>query len=228
MLWKTHRKGFGMNTKKQGLLIGLVIVAVGLVSLLANMEVLRGLDNIANSGFFLVLAYLFFTVYSGNKMRWWALLVAIIFAIIGFIYFVEIFWNFPDNLIGTIFLWGASVLFGYLYAKEASRWWAVFLSGLFFTLGSINIIHGFALLRSDQEGIVFFIGLALTFVYLWSQRDETYRWNWALYPAAGLFIIAFLIFIETESWMGLDYVVPVLLIAVGSYLLIRSNRLKAK
>jgi len=215
-----------MSERKKGLIIGGIIIVIGIISLLANMNILYNLDALANAAFFFLLAYLFYYLYHKNNMRIWALLVSIVLGIIGFVYLSDLFWSFSDNLVGAVILWGLAVAFGYLYARESGRWWSVLLAGLFFTLGSIVITETFSLLRSDQEGIVFFLGMGLTFIYLWTQRSATRRWGWAQYAGIASLLIAILIFTESESWIGFDIVFPVLLIALGAYLLIKGQSTK--
>jgi len=208
-----------MTNRNRGLGIGIAITVVGLVAIFANLQVIRSTEHLLGAGIFWVIAYVFFQAFQNNKSRRWSLWCAILFAILGVAAVFRLFWHFPENLISLIFLWGGATLFGSIYANKAKHWWAIIPAGLFLTLGAMVAVDAFHLLPEKQQGVVFFFGFGLTFVYLWTQGNAYARLNWAKYPAAGMILLALLVFAESTNWLRLDVLLPAALVLMGGFVL---------
>ncbi len=208
-----------MTDRNRGLGIGIAITAIGLLAILANLQVIHSTEHLLGAGIFWVIAYVFFQAFRNNKSRRWSLWCAILFAILGAAAIARLFWHFPDELISLIFLWGGAILFGSIYANKAKHWWAIIPAGLFFTLGAMVAIDAFQLLPNKHRGVIFFFGVGLTFVYLWSQGNALARLTWAKYPAAAMILVALGIFIESADWLRWDVLLPAAMVLMGAFIL---------
>jgi hypothetical protein len=215
-----------MNEREKGFIIGVIIISIGLLSLISRFTYIGGFKHIIAAGICFVVGYLFTHSYIKDKRRWWALIVSLLLYFIGFLAVVDLVIDFPDDLAGALFLWLGSAVFGYVYKKNPNNWWAIIPCGILFTLGSIVILDITRLLRTDQEGIVFLLGLSLTFFYLWSQSSDKHVFRWAKYVGAILLLLTLLVYTESEPWLGTEVVFALLLIVVGVYFIARHRRKK--
>lgn len=214
--------------QKKGILIGLIFIAIGILALLNNLGIISHVDHLPIGAALLVISFLFFRIYNGDRQKWWALLPALICLFLGVVMVLQIFWNITDELIGAGILWCCAAAFGSVYFKNNRHWWAVLPAGIFFTLGTVVLIEGFDLLDDELVTVVFLLGSGLTFVFLWSQKSESNRTGWAIIPAAVIFVLALLIYVENVRWLNWEIVLPVLLIGFGIYLVMRTSRDRSK
>jgi len=215
-----------MNERKKGFIIGFIVIGIGLLSLVSRFVDGGGFKHIIVAGICFVIGYLFTHSYTKDKRRWWALIVSLLLYFIGFLFVADLVIDFPDDLAGALFLWLGSAVFAYVYKKNSNNWWAIIPSGILFTLGSIVILDVTRLLRTDQEGIVFLLGVSLTFFYLRSQSSEKRVFRWAKYVGAILLLLALLVYTESEPWLGTEVVFALLLIVAGAYVIVRHRRKK--
>ena len=206
-----------MNKRKRGIFIGSIIILIGIFSFLANFQVFGSLKDYAGAGILLLFAYLFFSIYSDSR-KWWALFVTIVFAFLGLLVLFDLWFAFPDDIPCAFLLFLAAGVFVYLYAKNEAKWWAIIPAGVLCTLGTIVILDAFNLVRTDQEGVVFFTGSGLTFLYL-TQIGAGARFRWAKYAGLILCLIAFFIFLETEAWLRTEFLIAAILIVSGVFLI---------
>ena len=212
-----------MTEKNKNMLIGILIIFIGILALLINMNVIPNAENFVGGVFFLIVAYLFYRLYQ-KKRVWWPLLPALFFACIGVVLVIQNFVYVPDDIIGTAFFWCGAVVFGYLYAKNNRKWWALLTAGGCVTLGTIVLVDAFHLLAGDQDGVVFFVGLGLTFVLLYMQRNAENKLGWAIYPGVGSLLLAFFIYFQNAAWINGDFILPIVFILVGGYLIFHASK----
>jgi hypothetical protein len=213
--------------QKQGILLGSAIIAIGVLALLINLGVIAHLDNLTLGCGLLLVSFLFFRIYHADRQKWWALIPACLCAFLGVVMVVQTFWDFAGELVGAGFLWACTIAFGYIFSRNKQHWWAVIPAGICFTLGSVVLISGFDLLDNDFEAVVFFLGLGLTFVFLWSQRGDGIATDWAMIPAVVMIALALMIYIENVRWLDWEIALPVLLIGVGLFLVTRKSRIRS-
>jgi len=120
----------------------------------------------------------------------------------------------PGNLGGAGFLAGTGAGFLALVVAEPKRWWAAIPTGVLFTL-AVMAWAGDAM-GEPLGGTVFFLGLAATFAVVW--RGTARPQAWAVFPAAGCLAMALIVGLAQADW-----IVPVVLIAVGAGLLLRDR-----
>jgi hypothetical protein len=100
-----------------------------------------------------------------------------------------------------------SLPFFVVYVVSKKSWWALIPAGI---LTSTSVMLALQVLTSDNQisrtGLyigVLFLGLAATFGILWLRR-KTQPTRWAIFPAAGLFVLAILAFIFGNGWNTLS------------------------
>ena len=211
-----------MDNNIRGPLIGGIIILLGLLSMASNFKIGYHLSTFTVAGLFFLFSYLFFNIFMQNNKKKWALVLGIILSFAGSVYLLNLLMAIINSFIGAILLWLGTFICAYIYSKHPNRWWLIIPTGILFTLGTISIVTLLGLLRTDQVGIVFFLGSGLTFIYLWIQRSESLKLAWAKNTGIILLIIAIIIYFETEPWLNTDVLFPMILIAAGSYLLIKT------
>jgi len=215
-----------MNGRKTNLYIGGIIILIGILTLLSNTNILYGLDDLVGGAFLLLIAFVFFSIYNRDRSKWWPLLPATIFAVLGAGLMLESFFPFADDLLGAAFMFSVFAVFAFIYTREPSSWWAVIPAGVCFTLGVVILVDTLQILDSDMGGVIFFLGLGLTFYYLWSLRHERMNLNWAIWPAIVLLFLAVITYIEQVNRLGGDYVFPLILVFVGVVIIVNGMRKK--
>jgi hypothetical protein len=187
-------------------LVAIALIAVGVLALLGTLGLAPALSTFVGVALFASIGVGCVTIArrSGND---WVLAAA--FPAFGLALAVLL----PDPWGGTAFLMGLGAAFLSLYLSHRERWWAVIPTGVLFTLGVVASIDRPG---GADSGIVFFLGLALTFLVLWRLPDHPQ--GWAVFPAAALGFMTLLVASAVGSW-----VLSALLIGAGVVLLLRSR-----
>jgi hypothetical protein len=215
-----------MLEHNRNFLIGGIIILIGILALLANLGVLDGIQELVGSIFFFVVAYLFFNVYKKQKANWWALIPATFCAALGIIILLENFSSLGDEWSGTILFWSGALIFGFFYVKDNKKWWAVIPAGTLFTLGAIVLIDEYNWLNNGLEGSVLFLGLGLTFIFLYLQRNAENKLGWAIWPGGILSLFALFVYFQNVNWLDEDFIFPAILILVGGFLIFKASKKK--
>lgn len=215
-----------MATNKYRIIPGALLILLGIILLLGNLDVLDKADNIFWALVFLSAGVYFGLQFLRHREKWLFLILAFLFLFVGIAVIIDATNFIPNDLIGTILFWGMAAVFIYVGQRGEKFWWAFLVAGLALVLGCMVLIDSFNLLDSDYTGFVFFLGLGLTFSYLWMIRTAQNRLSWAKYPASGCFIIALIILMVSTSSVVSDLVLPALLVLFGAYLIVRSIKRK--
>jgi hypothetical protein len=161
---------------------------------------------------------------SDRKNNWWAIIPGGILLVVALAPLIattaisgELFGALFPGVIGLVFL-------GVFFIRR-EHWWAIIPGGVMLTIAATVLV---ATLPSEDGffsrifGGVFFGGLALTFASLWLMRSA-YGTGWAKYPAAALAGVALLaLFIGAFT----NFILPILFIGLGGWILYRSLRPK--
>jgi hypothetical protein len=118
---------------------------------------------------------------------------------------------------GAAFLGSIGLAFGLAWREDERRWWALIPAGTLLALALTAYLDGFRV-GAAVSGSVFLLGLAATFFALTRLRVEPQ--GWAVFPAAGLAVLA----VFSASAVG-GWLLPIGFIAVGVWLLWRSGAL---
>ena len=214
-----------MSKKNNGFYIGGMIILLGVLALLINSDILRGLDDLLGGALLLLGALIFFGIYNRDRAKWWPLLPGSVLAVLGIGVILDTFVPFASDLMGAAFMYALFAVFAFVFTRESS-WWAVIPAGVAFTLGTVVLVDSFNLIDSDLNGVIFFLGMGLTFLYLWSLRQDFQNLNWAIWPAGALLALALLVYVNQVRWMRDEFVFPALVIFVGVIIIINGTRKK--
>jgi hypothetical protein len=198
---------------------GLLLVALGVLALLVNMSLIPDSAWLWAGAFTLAGLYFLF-VFAANRENWWAAFPAFgALGIAGTIVTAET--NvLPDEFSGAIFLGATSLAFFAIYFRRPDNWWALIPAGVTLTVAAIVLVSVYE--RSLPDNIipvVLFGGLALTFLLVSFTRNEGGRNRWAIWPAAGLLLLALVTGVSAFDLGG--YIAPLFLIGIGIFILLR-------
>lgn len=174
-----------MDKQKSRLYLGIAIITFGVLALLVNTNILRGLDDLVGGALLLLVALFFFMIYNRDKRKWWPLLPGTVLAVLGAGVILDLFIPFASDLTGAAFMYSIFAVFAIVFSRDKDNWWAAIPAGVTFTLGTIVLVDSFDLLSSDMNGVIFFLGIGLTFLYLFSLRQDIKNLDWAIWPAGG-------------------------------------------
>lgn len=106
---------------------------------------------------------------------------------------------------GAVFLGAIGLGFAAIFTTNRAQWWAIIPAGTLLTLALVTRM-------ADAGGTVLFLGLALTFAFVWL---ESHRW--AVYPVVACLVMAAL----TANWVtgAWNIIWSLALILLGAYLL---------
>ena len=188
-------------------IIATILIVVGVLALVSTTGWLPQLGGVIGAVLFVVVGGALLYLARRHASDW---LMFAAFPAFGLAFASAV----QGNLGGAGFLAGTGAGFLALVVAEPKRWWAVIPAGTLFTLAVITW-SGDAF-SAQGTGAVLFLGLAATFLVVW--RGTAHPQAWALIPAAGCLVMALVVGLALGDW-----VVPVVLIAIGAVLLLRGQ-----
>jgi len=212
-----------VNKLSINLIIGSALVLIGVLSLLDNLRIIYVDGQIVASLLFLGVGLVFFYQFAQKKSTGY-LIAASIFTFIGLVTYLETIPGFDDGYFGVIFLWGIAALFAYGFLRDHAKWGFMIPAGIFFTLGCIAWFDMIRFVDDDILGSFFFLGLGLTFGFLYLIRNENNKLDWAKVPALGLIAFSVFIYFVTSDSVVVDLLLPLTLIAIGGYLVYAATK----
>ena len=192
---------------RRRLVPGLILIGIGILGLFSTLGWFGGLGGLAGAVLFGAGAYFAHLQARQTGARAWRLAV---YPLAG----LAIAAIAPGSLGGFAFLGSLGLAFALVYREDADQWWAVIPAGALLSLAATALVDGMA--RGGAGGSVFLFGLASTFFVL--SRLPRHAQGWAIYPAAVLALLAVVALTSGGGWT-----VPLLLIAVGGWLLLRPD-----
>lgn len=168
-----------LKRKLADLMIGSILLIIGALFLLNNLDVIYLESSLFWSPFFVVLSLLFFLYYWRERGSWWAVIPGIIMLALAAIIFFDYLRLFGGGVLGGIFLWGIAVGFLLVYLTDKKKWWALIPFWATLILGATAILATSPGLPSGLGGAVFLAGMGVGFlgVFLLNRK----QW-WALLP----------------------------------------------
>lgn len=194
---------------RRRLVPALVLIAIGVLGLFSTLGWFGGLGGLPGVVIFGAAAYVAHRHGRQSGSRRWQLaaypLAGLAIAAIA-----------PGSLGGFVFLGSIGLVFALVHREDPDQWWAVIPAGTLFSLAATALVDGTSR-SAGAGGSVFLLGLAATFFVL--TRLPRHAQSWAAFPAAILAVLAVL-----GPLTGGNVAVPVLLIAIGAWMLLRPGR----
>lgn len=213
--------------KESNAIWGILLIVGGLLFLLQNLGILRGLAALmwvvlfGAAGLFFL--YLFLKDLASN---WWAAIPGCtLLGLSATVFFDELGPRFLLPITGPLFLFSIGFGFALVYLANSQNWWAMIPAGVMTTLGVVAGIDAFGLRWVDSGGI-FFVGLGLTFLLLGvlpAHGEKGLRW--AFIP--GVILLVMGILIGTPFIGAFGYLWPLVLIVGGAFLIWRNLTTRA-
>jgi len=167
----------------------------------------------------------FLLVFILNRQNWWALIPAWSLLVVGLITLLSNL--IVGEWIAVITLMGIALPFFYVFIRNRAHWWALLPAGILTSSAVTAFLVG---LVGDQEGLlsepgvltsITFLGIALTFLALWTQR-ATQPTAWAIYAAGISAAVALISLLFGAS----EIAFPISIIAIGLLVLFFALRPK--
>jgi hypothetical protein len=118
-----------------------------------------------------------------------------------------------DAWIAPVLFAGIGLLFLAYYASRPEQTWPILAGGALLSLAAVT---AWSLFSNEGSGSVLFIGLAATFAGFAAAPPASAHRRWAFWTAGGCLLVAFLA-------TGVSWAWPLLLIALGAWLLLRRS-----
>jgi len=213
-----------MKRYETSMIAGLLLIGAGLLFLLTNFGVIGSAIATLWALIFVLCGGAFLRAYTIDRARWWALIPGCTFLGLGVLVGLDqILAGGAGAWGGALFLGAISLGFWLVYLTGPARWWAIIPGGTLLTLAAIAGLSD----RSPGAdlGWLFFLGLALTFGFVYLDPSAGRRRAWAIYPAAGLAAMAIVVMASLGT--TLNIIGPIALILAGLYLAYRALRAPA-
>jgi len=198
---------------------GILLITAGVIILLNNLGVISLAWEVLLGPLFALGGLVFLLVFIFNTDEWWALIPGFVLLGIGTIIFMgQTVSTAAERWSGSIFLAFVGLPFWLIYISHADHWWAIIPGGVLITLAGVNAIPE----GTQLSGVIFFLGLALTFGLVYVLPKPSGKLKWALYPAVVLLLIGLLVLLGATNLM--QFVWPAALLIGGGYLVFRAMR----
>jgi hypothetical protein len=211
-----------MNNRKAYFVAGTVIMILGIIALLGNLNIFPHWDHFWGGALLLSAAGFFFYIYQRNTSRWALLLPCFVLAALGVGVVMGQFFPEHTDLIASFLFFSVCAFFIYVFLLADRYWWAVTLAGFSFSLGTLILVNSFNLVDSGYGGVILLSGVGLTFLYLWGLHRGGLTFRWAIWPAAAFFALALIVYFNRTEWLGSGVLLSILLILIGGRLVLNT------
>jgi hypothetical protein len=212
-----------MEKQAVRIVFALFLIALGVVFLLSNMNVLPFEIN-NNQAFwsvaFAVGGMAFMAAFLSNPHEtWWAAIPG--FTLLGLAGVVALpsMWN---EWGGVLFLGMIGMSFLLIYLIRREFWWAIIPGGALVTLALVALATTSVDNEGTLGGAILFLGLAATFLVIYFLPTADGRMQWAIWPAGVLGILGVLLLAGAGGLAG--YIFPLILLGAGGLLIFRAVR----
>ena len=196
---------------------GGVLVLTGVLFFLQELNIL---GNAFQFLWLLIMAAgsaVFLWIYFSQKEQWWAIIPGLVLLGLAVSTLDGLLKILPGtDWTGAIFLGCIGLAFWFVYLRRQDQWWAVIPGGVMLTLAAVTALDSII----DWSEVVFFLGLASTFLLVAVLPNTGQDTRWAFIPAAILGVIGLTIFAPIKNLML--YLWPALLIALGVFILAKN------
>jgi len=160
----------------------------------------------------------FLYVYLKNKERWWALIPAYVFLLIGLLITLDEGLGLGEKVIAPGILVGFGLPFLYVYFNNQKNWWALIPAYVFLAIGTMVGLLNFDLLRNLAIPAYIMLAVAIPFFFVYLRNQEK---SWALIPGGITGLIGLGFSLGTDFG---KYLTPALLVLGGIWILVEVIR----
>lgn len=195
-------------------LAGALLVALGVLMLLENLQIIPRATSLFWGALFVVGGgFLLYYMARNMRARWWMVIPGLTLLGLGLENFLPAAWG---NLGGALFLGSLGLSFFIIYLTDRARWWGLIPGGVLVTLAVIAGVESTGM----NSGSLLFVGLGLTFLLVGILPTPVGRMNWAFIP--GVILILLGAFLGGETLSGIMfYIVPAALVFAGVVFIVR-------
>jgi hypothetical protein len=215
-----------MKSLNWKMIVGIGLLLLGGLTLLDSLNVIPAMSSVWEW----VLACIFglggasflYALVADRQQNWWAAIPGMVLLGLCATFIISFFPRLGD-LAGGAFLASISAAFWIVYLLDRKKWWGIIPGGVMATLA---VVAAAGSRLGEFSGVLFFLGMSLTFAVLAlvPVNDTHMKWPWI--PAAALFALASMLALSAENL--LQYLWPVGLILVGLFLVGRNFFFKQK
>lgn len=196
------------------LIPGYVLLAAAAISSIAILDLLQG--DVLAFAVLSMIALPFLVVFALNRENWWALIPAWVLFSIGLMVLLIGMGVLQDGIIPLYVLSSIGLPFLVVFLLNRENWWALIPAYVMFSIGAMVALIDVRVLT--DFGIPAYVMLAIAFpffvVYFMNRKQR-----WALIPGGIMATIGLAFFAGTDL---AGYVIPVVLLLFGGWLLLRS------
>ncbi len=215
-----------VQSKNQGLVWGGLLIFFGIVGLI---EMVTDLTAWAWVAILTVAGLGIFSIYLANRSEWWLLIPTyVMWAVAALVALIEL--NIlQGELIAPFVLTAIALPSLFVYGRNPQHWWALIPAYALLAVGLMVWLIERGILNDFLIPAYIMFAIAIPFFVVYGRNSQ--HW-WALIPG-GIMTIIGLSFLIASAMVG--YVVPVVLILAGIWILVRqrvhgetpSNKLKS-
>jgi hypothetical protein len=151
----------------------------------------------------------FLYVYLQDNQQWWALIPTYIMSAIGVL--IMLTTVLRGEIIGMYIMFAIAAPFIHIYLRNREQWWALIPAYVMSAIGVLIMLT--TVLRGEMIAAYIMFAIAVPFLYVYLRNRENW---WALIPGGIMAVIGLGLLMS-----GIIPYIPVLLIVVGVYLLVR-------
>lgn len=189
-----------MNKTFASLIMGLMLIALGVLFFLNNMRVIWLESALIGATILFVLGVSFLLYMIADRSLWWPLIPSIVFFALSVIVFLSYF-DIEGEWLGSIFLWGTGLAFLAVYVKQKNALWSLIISWAFIVLGFIVLVEKLQEFTywfdSGLGGSVLFLGAALAFLTYYVRKKT--EW-WPLFISLLLFTLTGVVAVSVTDY----------------------------
>ncbi len=164
---------------------GLLLIALGVVLTLAQLNLLDLSGEWVGPVVMLVGAAVFLSIWSGNRKEWWPLIPGLVLAAWSAAGILDLL-GVGEPVTGLVGIWGTALPFLLIFLQNRkSNWWALIPGGIVLLVGTAGVLG--SVLGEEWVDVLVLVGIALAFlgVFVANRRSK-----WALIPAGVLGLVA--------------------------------------
>jgi len=160
----------------------------------------------------------FLVVYFKNQQRWWALIPAYVFLLIGLLITMDEVLRLGEEIIAPGIVGGIGLPFLYVYFRNRENWWALIPSYILLAIATMIGLLEFRLLTGLAIPSFIMLAIAVPFIFVYFHNREN---KWALIPGGIIALMGLGFSLGTDFG---KYLTPAVLVIAGAWMLVEVIR----